>query len=139
MGENAQEGIFIGVYIFVFIVALSATIMMFTMINNYADLSYDYGKQIGEGALIENVPETTYRIVTGDQLISYYYDYMYRQNTRYRLVVKDKDNKTIEFREGMLYERVLKFCDPMKNYYLSYDSVDKYGNVNITIKEIENF
>ena len=138
MGENAQEGIFIGVYIFVFIVALSATIIMFTMINDYADLSYEYGKQVGEGALIENVPETTYRIVTGDQLISYYYDYI-NSDTKYKLVVKDKDDQLIELNRYLGYNRVLRLCNPMKNYFLSYDSVDENGNVNITIKEIENY
>lgn len=79
MGENAQEGIFIGTYLFVFIIALSATIIMFSMINNYADLAYKYGKDVvGDGTLIENVPTTSYRIVTGDQLISYYYNYIKR-------------------------------------------------------------
>lgn len=138
MGENAQEGIFIGVYIFIFIVALSATIVMFTMINDYADLSYEYGKQVGNGALIENVPETTYRIVTGDQLISYYYDYI-KKNTKYKLVVKNKDDQIIELKSDMGYAEVLELCNPMKNYFLSYDSVDKNGDVNITIKEIENY
>lgn len=104
MGDNAAEGIFIGVYIFIFVVALSATITLFTMINNYAELSYEYGKQVADDAsLIENVPTETHRVITGSQLISYICNYTLEDgyatkgSSGLEITYKDSDGKVITF------------------------------------------
>lgn len=104
MGDNAAEGIFIGVYIFIFVVALSATITLFTMINNYVELSYEYGKQVADDAsLIENVPTETHRVITGSQLISYICNYTLEDeyatkgSSGLEITYKDSDGKVITF------------------------------------------
>lgn len=104
MGDNAAEGIFIGVYIFIFVVALSATITLFTMINNYAELSYEYGKQVADDAsLIENVPTETHRVITGSQLISYICNYTLEDeyatkgSSGVKITYKELDGKVITF------------------------------------------
>lgn len=150
MGENATEGIFIAVYIFVFIVALSATITMFYMINNYAELSYEYGKNVeNSGTLIENVPTSTYRIVTGSEVISYYFNYIKNNSGseyKYNITVLDQTGND-EFPKtkfnvvntNLKYNEVLKYINPVDIYYLEYVSTkeDVYGKtqINITIKK----
>ena len=84
MSENANEAMYMAAYIFVFIIALSTTITMFYMVNSYAETSYNYGKKIEDKALIENVPTTSYRVVTGNQLISYYYNYILDKGNFYK-------------------------------------------------------
>ena len=147
MGDNATEGMYMAVYIFIFIVAVSATITMFYMINNYAELSYEYGNTVSNGALIENVPTTSYRIVTGNQLIGYYYHYI-AENTdgiyNYIITVKDDAGNDIKFSnekgERLGYSEVLKIADPTAKYSLKYvevkDMENGSQNIYITIKEL---
>ena len=141
MGENAQEGIFIGTYLFVFIIALSATITMFTMINNYANLAYEYGKDVvGDGTLIKNVTTTASRIVTGDQLISYYYNYIKNEgNKTYNITVYNKEGtKILDASTDYRYDQLLDVCNPTKNYSLVYNRVYNDGfsrKVDIIINE----
>ena len=142
MGENATEGIYIGVYIFIFVVALSATITMFFMINNYAELSYEYGKKIeNSGTLIEGAPTTTYRIVNGDQLIAYYYNYIRNSSNIYHIEVKNlKGDNILELNKMYNYNEVLNLISPSKEYVLNYNKVTTKENgskeVYITISEI---
>lgn len=157
MGENATEGIYIAVYIFIFIVALSATITMFYMINNYAELSYEYGNNIeNSGTLIENVPTTTYRIITGSELISYYFNYIKPNSSIYNVVVYEKNNngsvntlfKPLDkngkngVNANLDYKGVVAAIgDLSKTYYLSYESAQSNTlgkqTVNIKIEEIK--
>ena len=147
MGENATEGIFIAVYVFVFIIALSATITMFYMINNYAELSYEYGKNVeNSGTLIENTSKSTYRLVTGSEVISYFFNYK-KNNTGddYKYNIQILDEKGIDefaitgFDES--YAWVLKSITPSDIYYLTYDSINEINDkitINITIKKADD-
>ena len=151
MGENATEGIFIAAYIFIFIVALSATIAMFYMINNYAELSYEYGKNIeNSGTLIENVPTSTYRLTSGSEVISYYFNYIKSNsgtNYKYKIAVLDEKGNDVfpkdknGYTKKMDYNELLAYIIPSDIYYLTYDSTeeDEKGNIkiNITIKKAD--
>lgn len=142
MGDNAAEGIFIGVYIFIFVVALSATITLFTMINNYAELSYEYGKQVADDAsLIENVPTETHRVITGSQLISYICNYTLEDeyatkgSSGLKITYKDSDEKVITFSvEGNnkdSYKTIISKININGKYTLKYIS-----NKEFEIQEI---
>ena len=141
MGENATEGIFIGVYIFVFVVALSGTIMLFYNINEYANLSYEYGKMVdNSGTLIEGVPATTYRVVTADELIGYYYNYIKGDiSSNYQITVKDERGLDL-FVNGKdySYAEIIELVKPGSLYILNYESAteDETGKkqAKITIR-----
>lgn len=152
MGENATEGIFIAAYVFIFIVALSATITMFYMINNYAELSYEYGKNVeNSGTLIENVPTSTYRLVSGSEVISYYFNYIknnsgtnYKYNVQIFYLLSKKENKLVnlenEIGKQATYDQVLQYIHPEDTYYLEYVSTKDVGNkteINIIIKQAD--
>lgn len=140
MGDNAAEGIFIGVYIFIFVVALSATITLFTMINNYAELSYEYGKQVADDAsLIENVPTETHRVITGSQLISYICNYTLEDeyatkgSSGVKITYKDSDEKVITFSaKNDSYATIISKININGKYTLKYIS-----NENFEIQEIQ--
>lgn len=147
MGDNVSEGIYIGVCIFVFIVALSATITMFYMINNYAELSYEYGKNVENSSLIENASSTiTYREVTGNQLISYYFNHIRKQNNSsnvyaYNIKILDKNDINIFEKSDFkgTYAEVLKIVEPASKYFLNYISSKEELNkiaIEITIKKM---
>lgn len=142
MGDNAAEGIFIGVYIFIFVVALSATITLFTMINNYAELSYEYGKQVADDAsLIENVPTETHRVITGSQLISYICNYTLedeyvRQNDQENVNGVNITYENIDFGTAKSYKDIIGKIDVKGRYTLIYNGTN--GNkINVTIKKIQ--
>lgn len=139
MGDNAAEGIFIGVYIFIFVIALSATITLFTMINNYAELSYEYGKQVADDAsLIENVPTETHRVITGSQLISYICNYTLEDeyatkgSSGVKITYKELDGKVITFSaKDDSYATIISNIDINGKYTLRYIS-----NKEFEIQEI---
>lgn len=137
MGDNAAEGIFIGVYIFIFVVALSATITLFTMINNYAELSYEYGKQVADDAsLIENVPTETHRVITGSQLISYICNYTLEDeyatkgSSGVTITYKNSKGEKITF-NGDSYKTIISKININGKYTLKYIS-----NKEFEIQEI---
>lgn len=142
MGENATEAMYMAIYIFVFIIALSATISMFYMVNSYAETSYEYGKKIDDKALIENVPTTTYRVVTGNQLISYYYNYIKNVDSNsvynYKITVQNENGTTLKLVDNANnneYSQLLKSVNPASKYYLKYNKVttDSNGKYQIDI------
>ena len=79
MGDSAYQAIYTGVYVFVFIIAMSATIYLFMTIIDYAELSYNYGNTALDSNLIENIPTTKYQLLTGSDVITYYYNYVKRK------------------------------------------------------------
>ena len=56
MEDSAFEALYTGAYIFVFIVALTITIYLFSSITNFADLAYEYNNDVQSGATIVDTP-----------------------------------------------------------------------------------
>ena len=46
MDESAYTALYTGTYIFVFIIALSLTIFLFTEVVNYADVAYEFDENV---------------------------------------------------------------------------------------------
>lgn len=143
MSENANEAMYMAAYIFVFIIALSTTITMFYMVNSYAETSYNYGKKIEDKALIENVPTTSYRVVTGNQLISYYYNYILDKDSNlvynYNINLQDENGKTFTIPSTITYYELVNLLEPASKYYLKYNKVISTNNgkyqIDILIKK----
>lgn len=75
MEESTYEALYTGVYLFVFIIAVSSAVFLFNSVTKYADLSYEFGKEI-TGSVMENVPTSRYKVLTGSEVISYYFNYI---------------------------------------------------------------
>ncbi len=74
MEESSFQAIYTGVYIFVFIAALTTTLYMFRNVNELAENAYNYG-EIATNQSVIQAPSEDYKI-TGEELISYYFNYI---------------------------------------------------------------
>lgn len=77
--ENSYEAIYTGVYIFVFVAALTIALYLFQGINELADVSYDYGKTVTAGGVIETDTEDK-KYLTKSDVIVYYCNYVKKDN-----------------------------------------------------------
>lgn len=89
--ENANEAIYIGVYTTIFVLALSLTVFLFSSLMNYSDEAYDYMHSLGNDAVLVNVPVNRHLILTGQEVMSYYYNYIKKD----RFSDGNYNNKTI--------------------------------------------
>ena len=76
MEDSAYESIYTGVYVFIFIIALTITIFLFKSISNLSEKSYEYGKAKTDLAVSEDVPSENTIILTSQEVISYYFNYI---------------------------------------------------------------
>ena len=75
MEDSAFEAIYTGVYIFIFIAALTMTLYMFKNVNELAERSYEYGIIASGDRLIE-APEEPDKILNKSDIVSYYCNYI---------------------------------------------------------------
>lgn len=76
MEGSTNESLIIGAYVFVFIIALSATIYLFSSIYKYSELAYSYGKSINQQNLLTGVPSDDRIVLNGSDVMSYIYNYV---------------------------------------------------------------
>lgn len=160
MEDSALEALYTGAYIFVFIVALTITIYLFSSITNFADLAYEYNNDVQSGATIVDTPVEQDLLLTIDEVISYYYNYVVRDLygsdaidsgmtsdntasvTRYNVSIeglKDlprdttiKDVYSILAKDGKDTRYALTYEN------VTYDNQNKVKIVDITIKRVTN-
>lgn len=75
MEESSFQAIYTGVYIVVFIAALTTTLYLFNGINTLSENSYEYGNVITGQTLIE-APNYNELNLDGNDIISYYFNYV---------------------------------------------------------------
>jgi len=74
--ENANNAIFIGVYTTLFVIALSLTIFLYSSMMSYSEDVYEYLHSGTENGVLTNVPVNRHLIINGEEVISYYYNYL---------------------------------------------------------------
>ncbi len=132
MEESSFQAIYTGVYIFVFIAALTTTLYMFRNVNELAENAYNYG-EIATNQSVIQAPNEDYKI-TGEELISYYFNY----------IVKDKYaeefDKNIELKiSGMNVGSYSSLINEIKSrgldkqYDIKVTNVDNNGKVHVEI------
>ena len=72
MEQNAYEALFIGVNVFIFIIALTAGIMLMTTLFNMINYANNAAIVGMKGSLAEGVGKVDKRIYTGAQLLTFY-------------------------------------------------------------------
>ncbi|MDO4282022.1 MAG: hypothetical protein Q4D02_00110 [Clostridia bacterium] len=78
MEESAFDAIYIGIYVFVFVIAVTATMFLYNSISDYADLAYEFSHKIESSGIIEGSEVSRNKIITGEEVINYYYNYIKR-------------------------------------------------------------
>ena len=74
MEESSFQAIYTGVYIFIFIAALTTTLYMFRNVNELAENAYNYGESVTTQSVITAPVEKTN--LTKEDLIAYYFNYI---------------------------------------------------------------
>ena len=72
MEQNAYEALFLGVNVFVFIIALTAGILLMTNLMNMVNYANENSVVGMNGSLAESVGNVQKRIYTGAQIMTYY-------------------------------------------------------------------
>ena len=76
MEESASQAIYTGAYVLVFIMSLTITLYLFNSIIDFSDLAYEYNVKSEDNATIIDAPAEANRLLTGEEVISYYYNYV---------------------------------------------------------------
>ena len=76
MEDSTFQAIYTGVYIFIFVAAVTTTLYMFRNVNELAENAYNYS-EVSDSDSVIKAPSEEYEL-SGSDLISYIYNYMIR-------------------------------------------------------------
>jgi len=149
MGESATTAIYTGAFVMVFVSSLTISLFLFNSILDFSEIAYEYNVNIADNQTIINVPVGSERLLSPEQVASYYYNYIsydlydggkidetydvriYTSTTvseTYRLKTKlDYENTGVDWTYKELIERIGK----NKTYILTYDRVESGKSVII--------
>lgn len=119
METNTSNAIFIGVATFMFIAALSATLILMALIENITKVSLETISS-ADSTILTVPKETNSNIITGKDVLSYYANYVVPENDEF--VFKEcKDNSNKGCRD--LTEDFFK--NKLDKYFIRYTSTTK--------------
>ena len=135
MEESSFQAIYTGVYIFVFIAALTTTLYMFRNVNELAENAYNYGESATTESVITASVEKTN--LTREDVISYYFNYIRKdkyddrnENDYTKNIKLDVDG----IRNNMGYKALINSLRADASYTLTikeYDGPDEEITVKI--------
>lgn len=111
MDESTNTLLYTATYVFIFIIAVSLSIVLFLSVNRYADSAFDYsqginGSIINTGSTGLEEYQTGQVPLTKDDVFSYYVNYikkdLYGENTsinqdvNYNVKIYDKNNHELD-------------------------------------------
>lgn len=149
MEDSAFEALYTGAYVFVFIIALTVTIFLFSSITDFADLAYEYEETSGDSSVIVDTPVNQNLLLSSDEVMSYYYNYVKKdiygddsKKESYNVIIKTKakdeagaDLSVISGESDMTISELSARLGKNNKYILRYKSVDNAGNVTIEIQK----
>lgn len=93
MDESAQQAVQLGVNVTIFVVALTLSITLLLGVRDVASVASEYDASIPTGSRLVSVEDKTQRIVSGNELLSYYVNYMtdinHERTDRYVIYIQD--------------------------------------------------
>lgn len=141
--DNATEAIYIGVYAMIFVIAMSVTIFLFSSLLDYSEQAYDYMHMSSNDAVLVNVPVNRHIILSGQEVISYYYNYIkkdrytdktYNDNIIVSINLNTKDESPVMLTSDTLsYKDILNKVGLTNKYILTVDenTNSEYTYINI--------
>lgn len=147
MDESAQQAISIGVNVTIFIVALSITLTLLFAVRDIAEVSTSIDENIPDGSMILATQDFDSRIISGFEVISYYYNYIkpyYEDETESEYnhpnvgVVIKTGNQILkkEFINGNI-DSLQKQADNL-NYSALINKIDLNSNYTLAVQEHYN-
>ena len=100
MDESAQQAVQLGVNVTIFILALTLSITLLLGVRDVAKVASDYNASIPTGSRVVSVAEQKQRVISGNELLSYYVNYMtdvnHERTERYTIIIQDGSNELKE-------------------------------------------
>lgn len=137
--DNAQEALYIGLYTFIFVIALSLTVGLFSSIMNYTDDAYEFMHTSSNGALIISERENRHIVLSSTEVLSYYFNYIKKDrldssvienNAVVTINLNTKDEAPIYLdNKNLSYKEALQKIGQDNKYILT---VGKQTNDNVT-------
>lgn len=151
MDESAQQAVQLGVNVTIFIVALTLSITLLLGVRDVASVAAEYDASIPTGSRVVSVEDKTQRIVSGNELLSYYVNYMtdlnHERTGRYVIYIEDGTNRLDETSRNIETENTITDIKQMfknkginlsKNYELVTEEYNKEDDIlTVKFKSIE--
>ena len=141
--ENANETIYLGIYTMIFVIALSLTVFLFSSMLDYSEDAYEYMHSLGNDAVIVNAPANRHLLINGQDVISYYYNYIkkdrfsdedYNNNVIVSINLHTKDESPLMLEdEDISYKDLLEKVGLNNKYILTVGDNTNDTNTYINI------
>ena len=141
--ENANEAIYLGIYTMIFVIALSLTVFLFSSMLDYSEDAYEYMHSLGNDAVIVNAPANRHLHINGQDVISYYYNYIkkdrfsdedYNNNVIVSINLHTKDESPLMLEdEDISYKDLLEKVGLNNKYILTVGDNTNDTNTYINI------
>ena len=141
--ENANEAIYLGIYTMIFVIALSLTVFLFSSMLDYSEDAYEYMHSLGNDAVIVNAPANRHLLINGQDVISYYYNYIkkdrfsdedYNNNVIVSINLHTKDESPLMLEdEDISYKDLLEKVGLNNKYILTVGDNTNYTNTYVNI------
>ncbi len=125
MEDSGYNSLMLGVYVFIFLIATSLTVYLFSTTVTVADKAFEYGKVTTGDSVIETTSAPKYSIITGAELLTYYYNY------------KSPDKYGTANTPNYDFSNINDVgIDINRSYALIYESANTGSNPVITVRDI---
>ena len=148
MDESAQQAVQLGVNVTIFIIALTIGITLMLGVRDVAEKAFEYNASIPTGSRVISVANDNRRVISGDEILSYYSNYMTDENhalsdkfiikvenkSGTRSITKGPEGGTSDLKDYLKHKGI----DISKNYEIIISEYDKNNEIlKVTLKEID--
>lgn len=136
MESSATKAIYTGAYVFVFVSSLTITLFLFNSILDFSNQAYEFETMHVNNQVIINAPVEAERLLTSDEVASYYYNYIkkdqYAENISGKYKVEINVNG-INSNSNLTYKDLIGKLGANNKYILRYEEQDGSGVATIKI------
>lgn len=150
--NSISEALYIGIYTFIFVIALSLTVFLFSSLMTYTDQAFDYMHLSSNGALNVSLQSDRHLVLSSQEVLSYYFNYIKKDRLSEDIVdnsvvvsinLNTKDETPIYLeRTDLSYKEVMQKLGDTNQYILtvgrnSNDDVTYLNIVKATEEELQ--
>ena len=141
--DSVNEALYIGIYTFIFVIALSLTIFLFSSLMSYTDRVYEYMHDLSNDGVNISLQADRHLILSSQEVVSYYYNYIKKDRLSENIVdnsvvlsinLNTKNESPIYFeRTDLSYKDLMQKLGNNTQYILT---VGRNSNENVTYLNI---